>query len=62
MSGLLLMKSWEIERLFQDDIREKRKTGSGSFHKRGKGVKHGLSGALKTPYHYMKTKEKNKLN
>lgn len=56
------MKSWEIERLFQDDIREKRKTGSGSFHKRGKGVKHGLSGALKTPYHYMKTKEKNKLN
>jgi hypothetical protein len=56
------MKSWEIERLFQDDIREKRKTGSGSFHRRGKGVKHGLSGALKTPYHYMKTKEKNKLN
>lgn len=56
------MKSWEIERLFNDDIREKRKTGSGSFHKRGKGVKHGLSGALKTPYHYMKTKEKNKLN
>jgi len=56
------MKSWEIERLFNDDIREKKKTGTGSFHKRGKGVKHGLSGALKTPYHYMKTKEKNKLN
>lgn len=51
-----------IERLFQEDIREKRKAGSGSFHKRGKGVKHGISGALKTPYHYMKTKERNALN
>lgn len=29
---------------------------------RGKGVKHGLSGALKTPYHYMSAKEKKKLN
>lgn len=51
-----------IERIFNDDIREKRKAGSGSFHKRGKGVKHGLSGALKTPFHYMKAKEKRALD
>ena len=29
------MKAWEIERLFNDDIREKRKTGSGSFSSTG---------------------------
>ena len=56
------MKSWEIERLFNEDVRDKRKTGSGSFHKRGKGVKHGISGALRTPSYYMKPKEKKKLN
>lgn len=56
------MEHWEIEKLFKDDVREKRKTGSGSFHKRGKGVKHGISGALRTPYHYMSNKEKKKLN
>ena len=51
-----------IERLFQEDIRDKRKAGSGSFHKRGKGVKHGISGALRTPYYYLKPKERKKLN
>ena len=51
------MKHWEIERLFNDDIREKRKAGSGSFHKRGKGVKHGISGALRTSSYYMSKKE-----
>ncbi len=56
------MKTWEIERLFNDDVREKRKAGSGSFHKRGKGVKHGISGALRTPSYYMSNKEKKKLN
>jgi hypothetical protein len=56
------MKTWEIEKLFKDDIREKKKTGSGAFHMRGKGVRHGFNGALRTPYHFMKTKEKNKLN
>ena len=56
------MNSQDVERLFREDIRDKRKAGSGSFHKRGKGVKHGISGALKTPYHYMTTKEKKKLN
>ena len=56
------MKTWEIERLFNDDIRDKRKTGSGVFHRRGKGVKHGISGALRTPSYYMSNKEKKKLN
>lgn len=56
------MKTWEVERMFKEDIREKKKTGSGAFHMRGKGVKHGFNGALRTPYHFMKTKEKNKLN
>lgn len=51
-----------IERLFNEDIRDKRKAGSGSFHKRGKGVKHGISGALRTPYYYLKPKERNALN
>jgi hypothetical protein len=56
------MKTWEIEKMFKDDIREKKKTGTGAFHQRGKGVKHGLSGALRTPYHFMKNKEKKKLD
>ena len=51
-----------IERIFQDDIREKRKAGSGAFHQRGHGVKHGIGGALKTPSYFMKTKEKKKLD
>lgn len=56
------MKTWEIERAFNEEIREKRKAGSGAFHKRGKGVKHGISGALRTPSYYMSKKEKDKLN
>lgn len=56
------MKSWEIEKMLKEDIREKKKTGSGAFHMRGKGVRHGFSGALRTPFHFMKTKEKNKLS
>lgn len=51
-----------IEKLFKEEIREKKKTGTGAFHMRGKGVKHGFNGALRTPYHFMKTKERNKLN
>ena len=51
-----------IERIFQDEIREKKRAGSGAFHMRGKGVKHGFSGALRTPYHFMKAKERNALN
>lgn len=56
------MKTWEIEKLFKDDIREKKKTGSGAFHMRGKGVRHGSNKALRTPYHFMKTKEKRLLD
>lgn len=51
-----------IERIFQDEIREKKRAGSGAFHMRGKGVKHGFSGALRTPYHFMKKKERDQLS
>ena len=51
-----------VEKIFLDEIREKKKAGTGSFHKRGKGVKHGISGALRTPFFYMKAKERKKLN
>lgn len=52
----------DVEKLFNDEVRTKKKIGRGSFNKRGKGVKHGVSGALKTPYYYMSTKERKKLN
>lgn len=48
--------------MFNEDIREKKKIGRGSFSMRGKGVKHGMRGALKTPYHFMTSKERKKLN
>lgn len=51
-----------IEKLFMEEVREKKKTGTGAFHMRGRGVKNGFNGALRTPYHFMKTKERNKLN
>ena len=51
-----------IEKLFMEEVREKKKTGTGAFNMRGKGVKNGFRGALRTPYHFMKTKERNKLN
>lgn len=51
-----------IERIFLDEIREKRKIGNGSFHRRGKGVKHNVNGALRTPYHFMKEKDRKKLS
>lgn len=51
-----------IEKLFQEDIRDKRRTGSGQFHRRGKGVKHGISGALRTSYYFMSAKERKQLN
>jgi hypothetical protein len=51
-----------IEKLFLEDVREKKKAGRGAFSMRGKGVKHGISGALRTPFHFMKNKEKKKLD
>lgn len=47
--------------MFNEDIRDKKRTGRGAFSKRGKGVKHTLRG-IKTPYDFMKTKERKKLN
>lgn len=53
----------DIERLFLDDIREKKKAGRGSFSKTGKGGERaGVRGGLKTPYDFMKTRERKKLN
>lgn len=50
-----------IEKIFLDDIREKKRTGNGVFSRTGKGVKHHMSG-IKTPYDFMKAKERRKLN
>ena len=47
----------EAHKLFEMDIREKKRAGSGSFHKKGKGVKHTVRG-IKNPYDLMKGKEK----
>lgn len=55
------MYTESIERIFYEDIKEKRKAGSGSFHKKGKGVKHRMNG-IKTAYDFMKPKERKKLN
>jgi hypothetical protein len=49
------------ERMFHEDVQEKRKIGRGSFNRVGKGVKHTMRG-IKTPYDFMSTKEKKKLN
>lgn len=50
-----------IEKIFLDDIREKKRTGNGVYSRTGKGVKHHMSG-IKTPYDFMKAKERRKLN
>lgn len=49
------------ERMFQDEIREKKTIGRGVFSRRGKGVKHTLRG-IKTPYDYLTAKQKRELN
>jgi transposase len=46
-----------FERFFADDIREKKKIGSGAFHRRGKGVKHGI-GSFRFTFENMSRKEK----
>jgi hypothetical protein len=51
-----------FERFFAEQIREQKKAGSGAFHRRGKGVKHGMNSAFRTPYYFMTNKEKKKLN
>lgn len=49
------------ERMFHEDIQDKKKTGRGVFSRTGKGVKHTMRG-IKTPYDFMSTREKKKLN
>ena len=49
------------ERMIHEDIREKKKAGRGVFSQKGRGVKHTMRG-IKTPYDFMSTKEKKKLN
>lgn len=56
------MYTENVEKLFQQDIREKKRAASGAFHMRGKGVRNGFSGAIRTPYHFMSNKEKKQLN
>ncbi|MEH7114525.1 hypothetical protein V7124_19490 [Neobacillus niacini] len=56
-----MLSSVEIEKVFYQDVREKKRAGNGAFHKTGKGVKHGMSG-IKFPYDYLSAKEKRKLN
>lgn len=51
-----------IERLLREDIIDKKRTGRGAFSMRGKGVKHGISGAFRTPSYFMTNKEKKSLN
>jgi hypothetical protein len=50
-----------IEKLFHQEIRDKKRTGSGAFHKRGKGVRHGMRG-IKFQYDFLTAKEKRMLN
>jgi hypothetical protein len=52
----------DIEKIFKEDIRDKKKAGNGVFSRRGHGVKHGISGALRTSSYYMTNKEKKKLS
>lgn len=56
------MYTENVKKIFEQDIRDKRKAGSGAFHMRGKGVRNGFSGAIRTPYHFMSTKERKQLN
>jgi hypothetical protein len=47
--------------MFHEDIQDKKRTGRGVFSRVGKGVKHTIRG-VKTPYDFMNTKERKKLN
>jgi hypothetical protein len=62
ISGGIMRVHENIEKMFYEDVREKKKTGNGAFHKAGKGVRHGFNNALRTPSYFMKTKEKKSLN
>ena len=49
------------ERMFHEDIQDKKRTGRGVFSRVGKGVKHTIRG-VKTPYDFLSNKERKKLN
>ena len=49
------------ERMFQEEIQEKKKIGRNVFSRRGKGVKHTIRG-IKTPYDFLSAKQKRELN
>jgi hypothetical protein len=49
------------ERMFYEEVREKKTVGRGVFSRRGKGVKHTIRG-IKTPYDYLSAKQKRELN
>lgn len=51
-----------IERLFLEEVREKKKVGYGAYHKAGKGVLSKSNQALRTPYFFMKEKERKMLS
>lgn len=51
----------EIEELYREDIRDKKRTGSGVFHK-GNRSKNNFKNSLNTPYNFMSSKEKKLLN
>ncbi|KDN91166.1 hypothetical protein MF621_004119 (plasmid) [Bacillus velezensis] len=50
-----------IKRMFNEEVREKKRTGSGIFS-RVSTRKGGSNKALRTPYYYMSAKEKKELN
>lgn len=59
MEGLKI-KSWEYEKLFNQESREKKKVGRGVFNRASRlGY---VRGGVKTPYDYMSKEERQKLN
>ncbi|NCT39964.1 hypothetical protein GTW56_30080 [Bacillus sp. EB93] len=55
------MRKNEIERLFNEEIRDKKKTGSGSFKRTGKGVKNGIRGGMRFPYQNLSRKNRKNI-
>lgn len=57
----MVYESEEIEELYREDIREKKQTGRGVFHK-GNRSKNVSKHSLNTPYSYLSREEKKLLN
>ncbi|WP_141651608.1 hypothetical protein [Paenibacillus sp. Mc5Re-14] len=56
-----MMKHWEYEKLFNDDVREKKRVAN-NIHKRVATRKGGKNSPLRTPYYFMSNKDKKTLN